>query len=139
MVAWTNPFLLPQSYFSPSYILAYTSSSSKRAFIASVNCISPDLSNLVVFKNLNIVGLNMYLPQTAISDGASSKDGFSTISSICIDLFLITPGLITPYLWTSSLLTLLTAITDEFVSWCEFNNWSKQDSAEKNKSSDVNC
>jgi hypothetical protein len=40
----------------------------------------------------------IYLPQTAISEGASAKFGFSTIPFISIKLSYIFPGSITPYL-----------------------------------------
>ena len=46
----------------------------------------------------NIDELKIYLPQTAISDGASSAFGFSTMSSINIFCEFQSPGLITPYL-----------------------------------------
>ena len=47
---------------------------------------------------LKIEALKIYLPHTAISDGASSAEGFSTISSTFIGAEFISSGLITPYL-----------------------------------------
>ena len=58
----------------------------------------------------------MYLPQTAISDGALFLFGFSTISSISIKFLLIFPGFITPYLWIWLESILFTATT-EFLVW----------------------
>ena len=50
--------------------------------------------------NLKIDGLKIYLPQTAISEGASSADGFSTMLRMLtsLSISLLSPGSITPYL-----------------------------------------
>ena len=80
--------------------------------MASVNWISLVLSGSTFFNFLKILLFKIYLPQTAILDGASLALGFSTISNISIVLFWEIPGFITPYLWISFESTLLTAITE---------------------------
>ena len=72
------PFIVPQSKYFPSKLCAINFSLSLiKAWMASVMCISPPLLGFVFFSLLKIDLGKIYLPITALFDGALFKSGFS--------------------------------------------------------------
>ena len=83
------PFIVPQSKYLPAKLCPINF----RSFfikdrIASVIWISPPLPDFCIESFLKIILGKIYLPITALLDGASFMDGFS-MTSLIIKLFLL--------------------------------------------------
>ena len=72
------PFIVPQSKYFPLKLCAINFSLSLiNDWIASVMCISPPLLGFVFFSLVKIDLGKMYLPITALFEGAFFESGFS--------------------------------------------------------------